>query len=68
MSLGKTFSITKIENTYTIEQIRTYLLSQDSLGDILYNLKNIDSILKNIEEKEAKDAEDFDIKQEEFYK
>lgn len=24
--------------TYTIEQIRNYLLSQDSMGDILYNL------------------------------
>jgi hypothetical protein len=29
---------------YTIEQIRNYILSQDSMGDILYNLKeeNID--------------------------
>ena len=25
--------------TYTIEQIRKYILSQDSLGDVLYNLK-----------------------------
>lgn len=25
--------------TYTIEQIRKYLLSQDSRGDMLYNLK-----------------------------
>ncbi len=25
--------------SYTIEQIRKYLLSQDSKGDILYNLK-----------------------------
>lgn len=23
---------------YTVEQIRTYILSQDSLGDVLYNL------------------------------
>ena len=53
---------------YTIEQIRTYLLSQDSMEDILYNLKNIDSILKDIEEKQQQDAEEFDIKQEEFYK
>jgi hypothetical protein len=52
MSLGKTFSITKIENTYTIDQIRTYLLSQDSLGDVMYNLKNINKIIKDIEEKE----------------
>lgn len=53
---------------YTIEQIRTYILSQDSLGDVLYNLKNIDTILKEIELKEQQDAEDYDIKQEEFYK
>ena len=25
--------------TFTIEQIKNYLLSQDSMGDILYNLK-----------------------------
>lgn len=24
--------------TFTIEQIRTYIISQDSLGDVLYNL------------------------------
>lgn len=24
--------------TYTVEQIRKYILSQDSLGDVLYNL------------------------------
>jgi len=30
--------------TYNIEQIKKYILSQDSLGDVLYNLKeeNID--------------------------
>lgn len=30
--------------TYTIEQIRKYLLTQDSMGDILYNLseENLD--------------------------
>ncbi len=36
--------------TYTIEQIKAYLDSQDSLGDIHYNLKNIDKILEEIEE------------------
>lgn len=27
-----------MEETFTIEEIRNYLLSQDSMGDILYNL------------------------------
>ena len=31
--------------TYTIEQIKKYIESQDSLGDVLYNLKNIDEYL-----------------------
>lgn len=33
---------------YTIEEIRNYILSQDSLGDVLYNLKeeNIDKANK----------------------
>lgn len=35
------------KKTYTIEEIKKYLESQDSLGDIYYNLKNIDKILKN---------------------
>ena len=36
--------------TYTIAQIRLYLLSQDSLGDVLYNLDRIDEILEELEE------------------
>lgn len=28
-----------MEKTFTIEQIRNYILKQDSLGDVLYNLK-----------------------------
>ena len=28
----------KMQNTFTIEEIRKYILSQDSLGDVLYNL------------------------------
>ena len=31
--------------TFTIDQIRAYLLSQDSLGDILYNLSE-EAIIK----------------------
>lgn len=38
--------------TYTIEEIKQYLKSQDSLGDIHYNLKNIDKILEELKEKE----------------
>jgi hypothetical protein len=36
---------------YTIEQIQKYILSQDSLGDVLYNLteENIDKANKMIE-------------------
>lgn len=39
--------------TYTIEQIEKYLHSQDSFGDVFYNLKNIDKILQEIEENES---------------
>ena len=28
----------KMQNTFTIDEIRKYILSQDSLGDVLYNL------------------------------
>jgi hypothetical protein len=27
-----------MRNTFTIDEIRQYILSQDSLGDVLYNL------------------------------
>ncbi len=34
--------------SYTVDEIRTYLLSQDSRGDIMYNLseENIDEALE----------------------
>lgn len=45
--------IYKINNMkqYTIDQIRTYILSQDSLGDVLYNLteEKIDEVNEVIE-------------------
>ncbi len=28
-----------MQTTFTIEEIRNYILSQDSLGDVMYNLK-----------------------------
>ncbi len=30
----------KMRNTFTIDEIRKYILSQDSLGDVLYNLSS----------------------------
>lgn len=44
--------------TYTIEQIKKYIESQDSLGDVLYNLKKIDEYLKNPEVFEFGDEDD----------
>lgn len=44
--------------TYTIEQIKKYIESQDSLGDVLYNLKKIDEYLKNPEVFEFEDEDD----------
>ena len=38
----------KMQNTFTIDEIRKYILSQDSLGDVLYNL----SVSKIIEANE----------------
>jgi hypothetical protein len=35
--------------TYTIEQIRKYVESRDSLGDVLYYLDSIDEILEDVE-------------------
>jgi hypothetical protein len=38
--------------TYTLNEIRMYLQSQDSFGDCLYNLKNIDEILEKLNQNE----------------
>jgi len=43
-----------MQNTFTIDEIRKYILSQDSLGDILYNL----SASKIIEANELKEEEE----------
>jgi len=50
-----------MEETFTIEQIRNYLLSQDSKGDILYNL-SADAIFRanNVENDEFDDEDEFD--------
>ena len=43
-----------MQNTFTIDEIRKYILSQDSLGDVLYNL----SVSKILEANEPEDNED----------
>ena len=43
----------KMRETFTIDEIRKYILSQDSLGDVLYNL----SSSKIFEANEPKDNE-----------
>jgi hypothetical protein len=43
-----------MQNTFTIDEIRKYILSQDSLGDVLYNLSS-SKIL------EANESEDEDM-------
>ena len=51
-----------MQNTFTIDEIRKYILSQDSLGDVLYNL-SVSKILEANEpeeEEEDDDEDDFD--------
>jgi hypothetical protein len=45
-----------MQNTFTIDEIRKYILSQDSLGDVLYNL----SSSKILEANEPDETEDED--------
>jgi len=56
----------KMQNTFTIDEIRKYILSQDSLGDVLYNLSVSKIIEANLPEEEEEDEEndedDFDFK------
>jgi hypothetical protein len=47
----------KMQNTFTIDEIRKYITSQDSLGDVLYNL-SVSKILEANEPEE--DDEDWD--------
>jgi hypothetical protein len=52
----------KMQNTFTIDEIRKYILSQDSIGDILYNL-SVSKILEanEPEEEEEDDEDDFNF-------
>ena len=45
-----------MQNTFTIEEIKSYILSQDSLGDVLYNLTE-EKIIKANELKEEEEDE-----------
>ena len=49
-----------MQNTFTIEEIRKYILSQDSLGDVLYNLSVSKILEANQTEEEEEDEDDFD--------
>ena len=48
----------KMQNTFTIDEIRKYILSQDSMGDILYNLSVSKIIEANEPEEDDEDDED----------
>jgi hypothetical protein len=48
-----------MQNTFTIDEIRKYILSQDSLGDVLYNLSS-SKIIEANEEEEDEDEDDED--------
>lgn len=41
-----------MQNTFTVEEIRKYIMSQDSMGDTLYNLKAENIIEANLPEEE----------------
>ena len=56
----KLIPIYKMINTFTVDEIRKYILSQDSLGDVLYNLK-AEKIIEANEPEEDDDDEDDDI-------
>ena len=49
-----------MQNTLTIDEIRKYILSQDSLGDVLYNLSVSKILEANEPEEEEEDEDDED--------
>lgn len=49
-----------MQNTFTIDEIRKYILSQDSLGDVLYNLSSSKILEANESEDEDMNWEDDD--------
>lgn len=49
-----------MQNTFTIDEIRKYILSQDSLGDVLYNLSSSKIFEANEEEDDDTNWDDLD--------
>ena len=49
-----------MQNTFTIDEIRKYILSQDSFGDVLYNLSVSKILEANEPEEEEEDEDDED--------
>jgi len=49
-----------MQNTFTIDEIRKYILSQDSMGDILYNLSVSKILEANEPEENDDDLDDLD--------
>ena len=49
-----------MQNTFTIDEIRKYILSQDSLGDVLYNLSSSKILEANEPEEDDEDWDDLD--------
>jgi hypothetical protein len=49
-----------MQNTFTIDEIRKYILSQDSLGDVLYNLSVSKILEANEPEEEEEDWDELD--------
>ena len=56
----KLIPIYKMQNTFNIDEIRKYILSQDSLGDVLYNLSVSKILEANEPEEEEEDEDDED--------
>ncbi len=50
----------KMRETFTIDEIRKYILSQDSLGDVLYNLSSSKIFEANELEDDELDWDDLD--------
>jgi hypothetical protein len=52
-----TLKISNMKHKYTIDEIKNYILKQDSLGDVLYNL-NHDKIMEANEPEDDDDEEE----------
>ena len=60
MKLIKLIPTYKMQNTFTIDEIRKYILSQDSLGDVLYNLSSSKILEANEPEEDDEDWDSLD--------